>query len=145
MAGGWKAQGLYALQRLASVILDGFVLGAGVFLFLQLSGMDPAARMTQVFESLMAIVYLTLLPAVWTGYTVGKRALRLKIMKQDHHDVGLGTMLLREVIGKAMIGTVTLGIAAVVSAFMVVFRKDRRAIHDLVAGTHVVERETTSS
>ncbi|WP_116372675.1 hypothetical protein [Priestia megaterium] len=31
----------------------------------------------------------------------------------------------------------TLGIALIVSVFMVVFRKDKRSLHDMMAGTYV--------
>lgn len=45
-------------------------------------------------------------------------------------------MLLRMIVAAIIYG-VTLGIAAIVSAFMVGIREDKRSIHDLIAGTYV--------
>lgn len=37
----------------------------------------------------------------------------------------------------SLIYGITLGLAAVVSAFMIGLRKDKRSVHDLIAGTYV--------
>jgi uncharacterized RDD family membrane protein YckC len=37
----------------------------------------------------------------------------------------------------AIVYGITLGIAVIVSAFMIGLRKDKRAIHDFIAGTYV--------
>lgn len=50
--------------------------------------------------------------------------------------VGIGTMLMRFLVG-SLIYIVTLGVALIVSAFMVGLHKDERAIHDFIAGTYV--------
>ncbi|WP_269799271.1 hypothetical protein [Bacillus sp. FJAT-45037] len=46
-------------------------------------------------------------------------------------------MVLREVVGNFIISLVTFGISAVISIFMIMFRSDKRGIHDLIAGTYV--------
>ena len=45
-------------------------------------------------------------------------------------------MLLRVLVAGIVYG-LTLGIALIVSVFMVVFRKDKRSLHDMMAGTYV--------
>ena len=50
--------------------------------------------------------------------------------------LGIGDMLMRVVVA-GLIYAVTLGIAAIVSAFMVGLREDKRSLHDLIAGTYV--------
>jgi len=50
--------------------------------------------------------------------------------------LGIGAMLLRVLIAGIVYG-ITLGIALIVSVFMVVFRKDKRSLHDMMAGTYV--------
>lgn len=82
------------------------------------------------------MAYYVLIPIFWYGYTVGKRFCGIRIVKLNGDDVTLGTMLLREVLG-AIIYSITFGIAAIVSAFMVGLREDKRSIHDLIAGTYV--------
>jgi len=45
-------------------------------------------------------------------------------------------MLLRVLVAGIVYG-LTLGIALIVSMFMVVFRKNKRSLHDMMAGRHV--------
>ncbi|GED30749.1 hypothetical protein BCE02nite_18900 [Brevibacillus centrosporus] len=90
-----------------------------------------------LFTNLVSILYSLLLPVFWYGYTVGKRIVGIRIVKMDGSPVGIGTMLLRIVVGCWLIYTVTLGIGAIISAIMVGVREDKRAIHDLIAGTYV--------
>ena len=59
----------------------------------------------------------------------------------DGSKVGYGVMLLRVIVG-GIIYVVTLGIALIVSAFMVGIREDKRAIHDFIAGTYVTKNPT---
>lgn len=68
---------------------------------------------------------------------VGKRILTIQIRKEGDQPVNLFQMFIREVIGKFLLGVITFGIASVVSACMIVIRKDKRAIHDLLAQTYV--------
>jgi uncharacterized RDD family membrane protein YckC len=44
---------------------------------------------------------------------------------------------LREWVGKFLLPFITFGITTIISIFMVIFRKDKRAIHDFLAGTYV--------
>ncbi len=70
------------------------------------------------------------------GATPGKAAMRLKVIQSNGSEAVLSTkqILLREVLGKQVFMCATLGLTAFVSAF----RKDGRALHDLIAGTRVV-------
>lgn len=51
-------------------------------------------------------------------------------------------MFLREVIGKFLLSYITFGVATIVS--MVIFRKDKRAIHDFIGGTYVAHVDSTN-
>ncbi|WP_409299399.1 RDD family protein [Peribacillus sp. SCS-26] len=81
-------------------------------------------------------VYSLIIPTVWYGYTVGKKIMGIRIAKVNGGKVGIGTMLMRNLVGGLIYG-LTIGIALIVSAFMVGMRKDKRALHDLIAGTYV--------
>lgn len=85
---------------------------------------------------ILNILYYVLLPVIWYGYTVGKRAVGIRIARVDGEKISLGTMLLREVVG-GIVYAFTLGIGLIISAFMVGLREDKRSIHDLIAGTYV--------
>ncbi|WP_028782363.1 RDD family protein [Thalassobacillus devorans] len=84
----------------------------------------------------IGVLYLLLLPLFWYGYTVGKRLTGVRIVKTNGENVGIGKMLLRELVG-GLVYAFTLGIALIVSAFMVGLREDKRGIHDFIGGTYV--------
>ncbi|TVT28950.1 RDD family protein [Salinicoccus cyprini] len=128
VAGFWVRLG----ARVLDALLIGMVIGTLVFVF----RMDTESRLTQAIESVASILYFVLFPTFVYGYTVAKRLLNIRIVKKDGTDVNLSTMVLREVLG-GIIYAVTFGLALIVSAFMVGLRKDKRAIHDLIAGTYV--------
>ncbi|OIJ15505.1 hypothetical protein BKP35_00475 [Anaerobacillus arseniciselenatis] len=81
-------------------------------------------------------LYHLLLPVFWYGYTVGKKVLGVRIARLDGEKVGLGTMLMRNVVA-GLVYALTFGIAVIVSAFMVGLREDSRSVHDFIAGTYV--------
>ncbi|WP_253702031.1 RDD family protein [Bacillus sp. FJAT-27445] len=81
--------------------------------------------------------YLTLLPLIWSGYVVGKRVLKIKVKRLDDKPLTFKNMILREIVGKFAVAYITFGISSIVSIFMVLFRKDKRAVHDFIGGTYV--------
>lgn len=119
--------------RLAANLLDGLIIGLPLFLISYLITGDTQG---DLFTNLISFLYSLLLPIFWYGYTVGKKILGIRIVKVNGDQVGFGAMLLRVLVGGLIYG-ITLGIAALVSAFMVGLRQDKRAIHDFIAGTYV--------
>ena len=87
--------------------------------------------------NLTYLFYLTFLPVYWNGYVIGKKIMNIRIVKLDGTDLSLSDMVMREVIGKVLLGYATFGITTVISGMMVLLRHDKRAIHDLLAGTFV--------
>ncbi|WP_225229881.1 RDD family protein [Sporosarcina quadrami] len=83
------------------------------------------------------LLYLTAVPLMWRGYSIGKYMLKIKVKRIDEQNLTLKNMLLREVVGKVLLVYITFGISNIVSVFMVIFREDKRAIHDLIGGTYV--------
>ena len=81
-------------------------------------------------------LYQLILPVLWAGYTLGKRAMGIQIVKLDDTPPTLGTMLMRNVVA-GLIYVLTLGIGLIISAFMVGLGEEKRAIHDYMAGTYV--------
>jgi len=79
---------------------------------------------------------------IWTarksGATVGKRALGLSVVHESGQPVGVRTMSLRY--GGYLLSALTLGLGHLV----VLARRDRRALHDHVAGTVVVQSKPLS-
>ena len=121
-------------RRLAALILDSLVVGVPVatLVYLFTGTWDIDTPLNQVAGTL----YSMIVPVMWTGYTVGKRIMGIRIVKVDGSEVGLGTMALRTLVG-GLVYFITLGIALLVSVILVAVREDKRSIHDLIAGTYV--------
>ncbi|MCM3760430.1 RDD family protein [Halalkalibacter oceani] len=124
--------------RLGALIIDGLLIFVAVLIVGSLIGIDVSLESDtfENFQGAVNLLYTLLLPVFWHGYTVGKRICGIRIVKLDGSDVGIGAMLLRTIVA-GFVYVITLGIAFIVSIFMVVFRKDKRSIHDMLAQTYV--------
>lgn len=119
--------------RLGAAILDGLIIGVPLAI---ISYLITGNAEDNAFTSSVNLLYSVLVPVVWSGYTVGKKIVGVRIAKVNGEKLGFGTMLLRTLVG-GLVYVLTLGLAAIVSAFMVGMRQDKRAIHDFIAGTYV--------
>ncbi|MEI4769950.1 RDD family protein [Psychrobacillus sp. FJAT-51614] len=119
--------------RLGASLLDSIIIGIplSIISFLLIGHWQESP-----ITSLGNLLYSLVVPVMWTGYTVGKRILGIRIVKLDGTKLGFGTMLMRVIVA-GFVYVVTLGIGLIVSAFMVGLREDKRAIHDFIAGTYV--------
>ncbi|WP_050615200.1 RDD family protein [Bacillus testis] len=120
-------------KRFAATLLD-IVIFLVVAKIIGLVVSDNDAR--EMTSSILQVFYMLLVPIFWSGYTVGKKMMGIRIVRKDGRKLGIGTMLLRYLVAGIIYG-LTFGIATIVSAFMVGIRKDHRAIHDFIAGTYV--------
>ncbi len=121
--------------RLGASLLDGLIVGIPLFIISLLITGGLEGR--EYFTDVISFLYTLLLPVFWNGFTIGKRICGVQIRKLDGSSPGIGTMLLRNVVG-GLVYSLTLGIAVIISALMVGLREDKRAIHDFIAGTEVV-------
>jgi uncharacterized RDD family membrane protein YckC len=120
-------------RRFAAQLLDGLIvsLPLGIISYL-VTGSDKGDPIT----TLLGVAYSVIVPIYWSGYTIGKRIMGVRIVKVNGEKLGFGAMLLRSVVA-AFVYALTLGIALIISAIMVAVRNDKRAIHDFIAGTYV--------
>jgi uncharacterized RDD family membrane protein YckC len=77
-----------------------------------------------------------------TGQSIGKKILRMKIVLENGELPGF----LRGVLLRSWVATLCWGIPVVGRAMMLVdavfvFRRDRRCLHDLLAGTRVIDAQ----
>jgi predicted Zn finger-like uncharacterized protein len=68
------------------------------------------------------------------GQTLGKMALRIKVIRTDGSDLGYGGAFLREIPGKFLSGLI-LGIGYL----MVAFTQHKQGLHDKIAGSCVIK------
>jgi uncharacterized RDD family membrane protein YckC len=114
---------------------------------------------------LFALFYYVIVPlCIWKGQTLGKRWCHFKIVKTGGGDVFLKELFLRQIIGIFLVEGALIFpsnlfhqilslasdvnfitplmyggiVVSVLSAVFVIFRKDSKAIHDLISNTTVI-------
>lgn len=74
-----------------------------------------------------------------SGQTIGKKVTGIRIADLDGNVPDLGTIILRRYLPLSVIASIPLlGIYLPILDVLFIFRKDRRCIHDLIAGTKVL-------
>jgi uncharacterized RDD family membrane protein YckC len=139
-------------QRALAQIIDGLVLLPVLFLVVYLmSGEIPIPTEEDQVSSVdvwatfalvvIQVAYNTVCVAMW-GATVGKRALRLRVVRQDDGGaVSYNYAALRALIPAAASLIPVIGIAAPIVIYMrALFHPLRKGWHDQAAGTIVVRR-----
>ncbi|REB07450.1 RDD family protein [Sporosarcina sp. BI001-red] len=89
-----------------------------------------------VWQSIYTL-YLMVVPIIWSGYVIGKRMCHIQVKRLDDGNVTLSNMFMREIVGYYLIGALTFGVSILISAGMIMFREDKRGIHDFLGGTYV--------
>jgi uncharacterized RDD family membrane protein YckC len=126
--------------RLLAIILDAIIIGIPISIIGYLmSGNWEDNLITNILN----VLYSLILPVLWSGYTIGKKIVGVRIAKVDGSKLGFGSMVLRTLVA-GLVYVVTFGIGIIASAFMVGIRKDKRALHDLIAGTYVTHNSPES-
>ncbi|MEH7461073.1 RDD family protein [Bacillus thuringiensis] len=126
LAGFWR--------RFGAIFLDVLVFVPPIVIF-TLIGMSDEASETIV--GISQTLYLLIVPIVWAGFTVGKKAVNIRIVRVDGQKITIWTTVKRYLLSGIIYGLM-FGMGFIVSAFMIALRKDKRSIHDLIAGTQVI-------
>jgi uncharacterized RDD family membrane protein YckC len=131
------------LARLGAAIVDGIVLVVPVALFAVVTPLlvhGPGGETVASVFILLAILIVFIFQMVLLtkeGQTVGKKVLGIRIVKMDTGENGgfVPNVLLRLIVN-GLIGIIPFyGLVDI----LFIFRSDRRCIHDLIAGTQVVD------
>lgn len=123
--------------RFAAVLLDAVIIGIPLNVVSYfITGDWEGDPITSIIEMLI----LTILPVVWSGYTIGKRIFNIRIVKINGQKLGIVAMLMRNLVA-GFVYVITLGIGLITSALMISLREDKRAIHDFLAGTYVTHNK----
>ncbi|MFE8699820.1 RDD family protein [Cytobacillus sp. FJAT-54145] len=126
------------LLRVAAGVLDSIIVFTPILFTIFLITGDFTLQWSQgVIYNVPYLLYLTVMPTIWKGNVIGKRIVNIRIEKLNGESLKISDMIMREIIGKFILGYVTFGLTTIASALMVLIRKDKRAIHDLLAGTQV--------
>lgn len=138
-------------SRLLAVLIDAFITFLFFILMAFLTGISTSEFINDTFNvkffliSILSIlIFNVIIPTfVWKGQTLGKRWIKIAVVKDSDVEVDLVTMLLRAVF--LFFGQITLPIISYiinVIAFidpLLIFRHNKKTIHDMIAKTKVID------
>ena len=125
--------------------------------------LDKELFLSNLFNFMLMIGYFVILPFYYNGQTLGKKILKIKVVKDDG-ELTMNDLLIRNIIingllfsliGFAIIFITSdiayftmisiLGIIefllVIISVFMVLYRHDKKGLHDLWCKTSVIEEK----
>ena len=134
------------LRRLAARIIDNLLIAAPIILIAAVLFPDAFHAYFDVetdfsyldpIIALVSLTYIIVFPLFKNGQTIGKYLMSIRIISEaENTELNPLQMILREFVAQLLYG-ITFGILLVISGLMVIFRKDKRSIHDLMASTSV--------
>jgi uncharacterized RDD family membrane protein YckC len=147
LAGWWRRGFASAIDGLVV-----FAVGLPLEIFLDTGwwaegGWTPKEQLNALLVAAVAsLVYLVPVMVGTNGRTLGKRALGLRVVREDRQPITFTLVLVREVIGKvlffgaAIVGAwvPAVGLAALVDYLWPLGDEENRALHDMAAHTRVV-------
>ena len=121
------------ISRLEAVLIDDVVSIVPIILIVY---DDPIVRYLGLI-SLISFVMIQLTLLSRTGQTIGKKIRGIMVVKTGTSENGgfITNVVLRAIPGTILNAIPIVGLVNV----LFIFRKDRRCIHDLIAGTEVIE------
>lgn len=133
--------------RFGAQLIDGLIVGVptSAFAIAVVFGVASLAQQNEAASLLILLAYIPayILPVVYEalmlsmkrGQTVGKMALRLRVVRMDGSDITTGQAWGRAAMRFAFGITCT----AIIDYLVFFFTEEKTTLHDMVAGTRVVE------
>ncbi len=141
-AGLWRRLGAFIIDAL---LLSAISLPLWIWFLLSVR-VTPPVSMEVYLLGLFCIWYFFSLFYfigywIWRGQTPGQMLTRVKIVRKDGQNIKLGNVMLRYLIGYSIvyIAFSLLIIPAIVLFIVAALNKQKRGLHDLIAGTYVVK------
>jgi uncharacterized RDD family membrane protein YckC len=133
-------------SRVGAALLDGLFAGVAVVI---LVGIAVAAKagVAGVLAGYLAVFLLyyplaMMRPGPTNGQSLGKQVVGIRVIRDTGQPMTFGYSVLREFVIRVLlfgiVGTITFGIAALLDVLWPLWDPENRALHDMVAGTHVV-------
>lgn len=130
-AGFWVRFVAVLIDGVVLILAQGMLFGAGWILWSGGLGAGMALRgATHLFSSLIGAGYSIIFHWIW-GQTLGKMALRIRVVSLDGGPLSFGQSVGRYF--ATFLSALLLGIGFIMAGV----RPDKRALHDLLAGTRV--------
>lgn len=130
--------------RAAAALLDALVLVVAIAVAAAAAGVEPRDAQPYVIVGALlgSLLYATPLMSrsgAHNGQTLGKQALGIRVVRQDAAAVSPGTALLRDFVGKGLLGLIPF--FSIVDYLFPLSDARRQAIHDKLASTFVVRAD----
>jgi uncharacterized RDD family membrane protein YckC len=123
-------------------------IGIGIGVYLAEGEGDDARRLAETLVLAIGVPFSLLYAPLLlirrgrrNGQTLGKQAMRIRVVRERGEQVTFGNALLREVIGRQLLVAFTYGLYAVVDYLWPTWDRARQCLHDKVAQTRVVRVE----
>lgn len=116
--------------------------------------------LSTVITIVIYVLYFIVFQTYMKGQTVGKRFMKIKIVKNDNSELTMNDMILRNLINNFILADILIAILVLISKnayfygsmvveviqysiliasiFMIIIRKDGRSVADFIAGTKVI-------
>ena len=122
---------------------------------------DQKCVIYTIFNIAFILGYFVILPYFWYGQTLGKRLLKIHVISETDGKVSIGSYLIRNMINNGLAYMILILlvlyllpskmyfifesilsfiqiILVIISISMILYRQDKRGLHDLLSGTKVV-------
>jgi uncharacterized RDD family membrane protein YckC len=149
LAGWWVRVAATAIDLALIVALAGSIVGVFSLVFFSGTVEGAVSLIVGIVVAFVAIIVAVLVyPAtamsVLDGQTVGKRLCRIRVVRTNGRPMDIGWSMLREAVIKwilfvFILSPATGGAAWIIDVVWPLWDDERRALHDMLAGTRVVE------
>jgi uncharacterized RDD family membrane protein YckC len=129
-AGFWVRSVAVMIDGVVLLLAQGILFGAGWMLGAGMGAGFLVKGMTHLFGSILGAGYSIVFHWIW-GQTLGKMALQIRVVSMDGGPLSFGQSVGRYF--ATFLSALILGIGFVMAGI----RSDKRALHDLLAGTRV--------
>ncbi len=123
--------------------------------------LNKASILVNGISLALVVAYFTVFQYLNKGQTIGKKLLKIKVSQKDKDNPSVGAMVIRTfiidgiissflsvvlifVLNKSTYSTVytvyslVFELIVIISAFMILYRKDKKGVHDMIAKTEVI-------
>jgi len=136
-------------QRVGAFIIDVLLLGVislplWIWLLLSVRNTPPVSLYFYLLGMFIIWYFFSLFYFIgywaWRGQTPGKMVAGIKVARQDSRPIGLARAVLRYLIGYSLhyIMAAFLFIPVVALLVVIIIQKQKRGVHDLIAGSSVI-------
>ena len=124
--------------RFLACLIDMVILGAVLGMLRRVLFFPPFGRpygqyLWGNFNLLASALYSILLWVNWNGQTIGKKAMKIKVVGKERKALDYKTAIIR------FIGYLVSGVVFCLGYFWVIWDDEKQGWHDKIAGTYVVE------